>query len=213
MSDSTKENSGMSGSTKLIIGIAAVAAVCIFILVLLGLGYWSAYSALNKGKQEVAEKAANVDSALQRRHDLIPDLVEAVKGYAKHEEKVLREVTEARAKVGQVNLAGATGDPKKMGEFQKAQSELSASLGRLLVVFEKYPDLKASEGFLKFQDQKEGTENRIKVARDNYNEAVKNQNTRVNGLFSGFVARMNGFKEEPFYQADSEAHTNPKVKF
>lgn len=181
----------------------------------LGLAWVSSYGSLNSSNQAVLKAAADIDSTLQRRSDLIPNLVATVQGYATHEETVFKEVTEARAKVGQLNLkvSDVIGDPEKMKALQAAESSLQGALSRLLLVTENYPQLRAAEGFRDLQTQLEGTENRINVARGTYNKEVANHNVNVNGLFSGFVARQHGFHEATYFNADEAAKVAPKVNF
>ncbi len=154
--------------------------------------------------QAVKSSWAQVENQLQRRFDLIPNLVETVKGYAKHEKDVLTEVTNARSKVG-----GAGTVPDKIA----ANNELSGALSRLLLVVERYPDLKANQNFLHLQDELAGTENRIAVERMRYNEAVKIYNQAIKSFPANLIAGMFGFKEGAFFDAPKEAKTAPKVQF
>lgn len=183
----------------------------IIVLVVIALLAISAYSffAGNYNKfvsldQAVKSSWAQVENQLQRRYDLIPNLVETVKGYAKQEKDVLIEVTNARARVG-----GAGNVPDKIA----ANNELSGALSRLLLVVEKYPDLKSNQNFLHLQDELAGTENRIAVERMRYNEAVKTYNQAIKSFPANLLAGMFGFKEGAFFDAPKEAKVAPKVQF
>jgi len=162
------------------------------------------YNTFVRLDQAVKSAWAQVENQLQRRYDLIPNLVETVKGYAKHEREVLTEVTNARAKVG-----GAGTVPDKIA----ANNELSGALSRLLLVVERYPDLKANQNFLHLQDELAGTENRIAVERMRYNEAVKVYNQTIKSFPANLLAGMFGFKDGAFFDAAQEAKTAPKVQF
>ena len=167
--------------------------------------YYSKYNTFKRMSVEIKSSWAQVENQLQRRYDLIPNLVETVKGYAKQEREVLIEVTNARAKVG-----GAGNVPDKMA----ANNELSGALSRLLVVIEKYPELKSNQNFLRLQDELAGTENRIAVERMRYNQKVEAYNKAIAMVPGSIVAAREGFKEEPFFEAVKEAQTGPpQVKF
>jgi LemA protein len=180
---------------------------------LLAIGWISAYGSLNTSNQSVKQTWGDVQSTLQRRADLIPNLVSTVKGYAEHEEKVFREVTEARSKLGSINLGDAVNNPESMKQLQQAQTEMSGALSHLIAVAEQYPMLKASDNFRDLQSQLEGTENRINVARERYNGEVRGYNTKVNGFFARFVANSYGFKPAEFFEAAPESQKVPEVKF
>ncbi len=173
------------------------------------------YNAIQKNEEAVFAAWGDVEATYQRRADLIPNLVETVKAYAAHEKETLTEVTNARAKVGQVNIsADKLGDAAAMQKFQQAQGKLSGALSRLLVVAERYPDLKASQNFRDLQNQLEGTENRINVARQRYNKAVQKFNSSIrtfpNNLTNKFLLNL---ERKEMFKADAGAATAPKVKF
>jgi LemA protein len=193
----------------LIVGLVVLAIV-------VGLVVWgvSINNQLVALQQNVNEKSAQVQNVYQRRADLIPNLVETVKGFAAQERTVLTEVTEARAKATGVQLTPETlNDPKAMERFQAAQGQLSGALSRLLVVVEKYPELKSNQNFLQLQSQLEGTENRIAVERRRFNEAVREYNTRLGLAPGSIVARLLGFTPKAYFEAAPDAATPPKVKF
>ncbi|MBI4924697.1 MAG: LemA family protein [Bdellovibrio sp.] len=154
------------------------------------------------------EKKAQVENVYQRRMDLVPNLVNTVKGYAKHEANVFEEVTKARSQVGQVKL-----DISDMHKFEQAQTQLSSALSRLLLVVEKYPDLKANQNFLELQSQLEGTENRITIERQRFNESAREYNTYIRKFPQSIVAGFRGFKEKMYFSADPGAAKSPKVEF
>jgi LemA protein len=165
-------------------------------------------------EQNVNEKWAQVQNVYQRRADLIPNLVETVKGFATQERTVLEEVTRARASASSIQLTPeALNDPKALERFQAAQSQLSGALSRLLVTVERYPELKSNANFLALQSQLEGTENRIAVERRRFNEAVREYNTRLRLFPGSLVARFAGFQPKAFFEAAPDAATPPKVKF
>ena len=164
--------------------------------------------------QNVAEKWAQVQNVYQRRADLVPNLVETVKGFATQERTVLEEVTRARASATSIQLTPqALNDPKALERFQAAQNQLSGALSRLLVTVERYPELKSNQNFLQLQSQLEGTENRITVERMRFNEAVRDYNTKIKLMPWAVVARLAGFKEKAFFESAPGSETVPKVKF
>jgi LemA protein len=195
---------------------ALIVALVVIAVLVVAVGAWAVgiYNGLVGLEQGVNEKWAQVQNVYQRRADLIPNLVETVKGFAAQERNVLTEVTEARARATGVQLTPeALNDPKALERFQAAQGQLSGALSRLLVVVERYPELKSNQNFLQLQSQLEGTENRIAVERRRFNEAVREYNTRLN-LFPGtIVARLAGFRPKAFFEAAPDAATPPKVKF
>lgn len=192
--------------TKGTIGI--IAAIVI-------IGGWAA-SAYNSmvGEQEKATTAlANVQSAYQRRADLIPNLVEVVKGYAEHEKGTFEAVVNARAKATQITLDPTNLTPEKMKEYQQAQGELGSALGRLIAVQENYPDLKANENFKDLQVQLESTENRINEARNTFNKVVQQYNVVIRSFPKNLLAGIFGFSKMDKFEADTDAQKAPQVKF
>ncbi len=173
------------------------------------------YNAMQANEEAVKAAWGNVEASYQRRNDLIPNLVEVVKGYAKHEKETLTAVTEARAKVGSIQMSkDMLNDPKAFTQFQQAQGALSSALSRLMVVVEKYPDLKANQNFQDLQHQLEGTENRINVARTRYNKAIETFNTSIrifpNNITNKLLLQLK--LKEPF-KAEAGAEKAPQVKF
>jgi LemA protein len=188
--------------------IGIIAAV-----VIVALWASSAYNSM-VGEQEKATTAfANVQSAYQRRADLIPNLVEVVKGYASHEKQTLEGVVNARAKATQVTIDLSNMTPEKLKEYQQAQGELGAALGKLIAIQENYPDLKANENFRDLQVQLEGTENRINEARNTFNGVVQNYNTYIRKFPKNILAGIFGFNTMDKFQADAGAEKAPQVKF
>ena len=165
-------------------------------------------------KETAVEQAwGNVQSAYQRRADLVPNLVETVKGAANFEQSTLAGIAEARAKATSIQVDPANLTPEKLAEFQQAQSGLSQAIGRLLMVTENYPDLKATAAFQELQAQLEGTENRIKVERDKYNETVGEYNASVRRFPANFWAGIFGFDKKGMFEAEQSAQNAPKVQF
>src|SRR5437016_8246482 len=165
-------------------------------------------------EQNVNEKWAQVQNVYQRRADLVPNLVETVKGFAAQERTVLEEVTKARASATAIQLSPqALSDPKAVERWQAAQNQLGGALSRLLVTVERYPDLKSNANFLALQTQLEGTENRITVERRKFNEAVRDYNTRLRLFPGSVVASLGGYQAKPFFEAPGDTRTAPKVKF
>ena len=183
----------------------------VFVVLSSGCGY----NSLVEGDEAVKAAWANVENVYQRRADLIPNLVATVKGSAQHEEKVLTEVTAARASATQVKLSvDDLTDPDKVKKFEEAQSKLSGALGRLLAVTENYPDLKANAAFRDLQSQLEGTENRITVERKRYNDSVRDYNVKCRSFPTVMAAKIWGFKpKEPFKATTANAEHAPEVKF
>jgi LemA protein len=173
------------------------------------------YNTMQANEEVVIAAWGNVESSYQRRADLVPNLVEVVKGYAKHEASTLIAVTEARAKVGSMQVSkDILNDPASLNKFQQAQGQLSGALSRLMVVVEKYPDLKANQNFMDLQKQLEGTENRINVARERYNSAVQTFNTSIrtfpNSLTNSLLLHL---QRKEAFKAEEGAKVAPKIKF
>ena len=181
------------------------------------LGFWGAgsYNRLVRLDQAVQAQWGQVENVYQRRADLVPNLVATVKGAAAFEKDTFTAVTEARARAGQAqgNAANAPNDPAALQQFQQAQDQLGAALSRLMVVVERYPDLKATANFRELQAQLEGTENRIAVERMRYSEAVRDYNTRIRLFPASLVASLRGFKEKAYFEATPGSQEPPKVKF
>ena len=183
------------------------------VLLLLAVFCISKYNGLVDAEAAVDKKWADVESVYQRRADLIPNLVATVKGYAEHEESTLQTVTDARTRATSITIDPATATPEQMEAWMAAQDELTGALGRLIAVAESYPDLKANQNFLQFQAQLEGTENRISVERQKYNEAVKEYNVYVRRFPSNIVASMFDFESKPMFEAQAGAEVAPVVQF
>ena len=183
------------------------------LILLLGGCGCSGYNGLVRTDQNVKGKWANVESDYQRRSDLIPNLVNTVKGAADFEKTTLEAVVNARAQATQTKIDVTNLSPEKVAEFQKAQSQLSGAIGRLLVTMEKYPELKATDAFRDLQSQLEGTENRIKVSRNDFNSAVQEYNTSVKKFPMVLFSGMFGFKEKGFFAAEAGAEKAPTVDF
>jgi len=188
--------------------IAIIAAVVI-------IGAWaaSAYNSMVQVQEKATTSLANVQSAYQRRADLIPNLVETVKGYAAHEKQTLEDVVSARSKATSISLDPENITPEKLKQFQQAQGELGSALGRLIAIQENYPDLKANENFRDLQVQLEGTENRINEARNSYNNAVQHYNVVVRSFPKNLLAGMFGFDKMTKFEAEAGAEKAPQVKF
>lgn len=186
--------------------------VVLFIVVLGGCGC-SGYNSMVKLDENVKAKWANVQSDYQRRSDLIPNLVNTVKGAANFEQETLTKVVEARAKATSVQIDPANLTPEKVAEFQQAQAGVTSALSRLLAVVEAYPDLKANQNFMDLQKQLEGTENRIKVSRNDFNAAVQEYNVTVRRFPNNIFAGLFGFRVKEGFKADPGAEKAPEVKF
>lgn len=190
--------------------IAIVAAV-----VLLGGFLWikGTYNSMVTADEGVSAAWAQVENVYQRRADLIPNLVATVKGYAEHEAATLEDVTAARSRATQVVVDPSDLEPEEIARFNKAQDELSSALGRLLMITENYPDLKANENFRDLQAQLEGTENRIATERMKFNEAARSYNTLIRRFPDNIIASMFDFEKKGYFEAQEGAETAPKVEF
>ena len=186
------------------------------VAVLLLLAYSSvknSYNSMVSMEEGVTAQWSQVENVYQRRTDLIPNLVNTVKGYADFEKETLTQVIEARAKATQVTVDPTKLDAQSIQKFQEAQTGLSSALGRLMVVMEKYPDLKANQGFLDLQAQLEGTENRITVERQKFNESAQGYNTLIRKFPKNIYAGMFGFEKKAYFEAEKGAEKAPQVQF
>jgi LemA protein len=200
---------------KFAIGCGGLLVIIIFIAFVIGLFFWGTYNRLVGLQQGVDTQWAQVQTVYQRRADLIPNLVNTVQGAANFEKSTLTDITNARASVGRVQLdaSKAPTDAAQLQQFQAAQSELSNALSRLLVVVERYPELKANQNFLTLQAQLEGTENRISVERNKFNTTVQDYNVAVRRFPTNMIAGMFGFSPRPFFAAQPGAEKAPTVNF
>ena len=188
-----------------IIWIVVIAA-----LVILGVGI---YNGLVNQEENVTKAWANVENQYQRRADLIPNLVNTVKGYASHEQETLQAVVEARAKATSISVDAESMTAEQLKEFQEAQNQVSGALGRLIAVSESYPDLKANQNFLELQSQLEGTENRIAVERKNFNDTVQKFNSAIRRFPQTLFANLLGFEKKPYFEAEAGSEKAPTVGF
>lgn len=186
--------------------------ICVALFALCGLSSCN-YNSLVEKQQGVDQAWAEVENQYQRRSDLIPNLVNTVKGYSTHEEATLTKVTEARAKATSITIDPENLNEETLAKYQAAQNELSGALKSLLAVTEAYPDLKANQNFLNLQAQLEGTENRVTVARKRYTESVQEYNTSIKKFPTVIYAGWFGFKEKPQFKAEAGAEKAPEVKF
>src|SRR3984893_10672315 len=200
---------------KFALGCGGLLVILLFIVLVIGLFFWGSYNRLVTLDQEVNKRWGDVQTVYQRRADLIPNLVNTVAGAANFEKSTLTEVTNARASVGRVQLdpAKAPTDAAQLQHFQEAQGQLSNALSRLLVVSERYPELRATRNFQELQAQLEGTENRIAVERNNVNSEVQNFNTAVRRFPTNMIAGMFGFSPKPFFVSQQGAERAPTVNF
>ena len=187
--------------------------ITIVVIVLVALWGISSYNGLVGMDENVSNKWANVETQYQRRSDLIPNLVNTVKGYAKHESQTLEAVMAARSQATQVKIAPSNCTPQQLAAYQKAQGDVTTALGKLLAITENYPDLKANQNFLELQSQLEGTENRINVARKDFNDSAKKYNTSLRRFPRNIIASMFGFEKRNYFEAEAGAEKAPKVEF
>lgn len=187
--------------------------ITIVVIVLVALWGISSYNGLVGMDENVSNKWANVETQYQRRSDLIPNLVNTVKGYAKHESQTLEAVMAARSQATQVKIDPSNCTPQQLAAYQKAQGDVTTALGKLLAITENYPDLKANQNFLELQSQLEGTENRINVARKDFNDSAKKYNTSLRRFPRNIIASMFGFEKRNYFEAEAGAEKAPKVDF
>ncbi len=196
-----------------LIGLGVLGAI-VLIAVLIGLSVQGTYNSIVAQQQNVEAQWGQVENVYQRRADLIPNLVATVKGYAAHESNVLEAVTASRSQVGSLRVTpDILNNPAEFQKFQQAQAGLTSALSRLMVVVERYPDLKANQNFLELQSQLEGTDNRISNERRHFNEAAQTYNTRIMQFPANIVARFFGFQPKPYFQAAEGAKKAPAVDF
>ena len=187
--------------------------ITIVVIALVALWGISSYNGLVGMDENVSNQWANVETQYQRRSDLIPNLVNTVKGYAKHESQTLEAVMAARSQATQVKIDPSNCTPQQLAAYQKAQGDVTTALGKLLAITENYPDLKANQNFLELQSQLEGTENRINVARKDFNDSAKEYNTSLRRFPSNIIASMFGFEKRNYFEAEAGAEKAPKVEF
>lgn len=187
--------------------------ITIVVIVLVALWGILSYNGLVGMDENVSNQWANVETQYQRRSDLIPNLVNTVKGYAKHESQTLEAVMAARSQATQVKIDPSNCTPQQLAAYQKAQGDVTTALGKLLAITENYPDLKANQNFLELQSQLEGTENRINVARKDFNDSAKKYNTSLRRFPRNIIASMFGFEKRNYFEAEAGAEKAPKVEF
>lgn len=187
--------------------------ITIVVIVLVALWGILSYNGLVEMDEKVSNQWANVETQYQRRSDLIPNLVNTVKGYAKHESQTLEAVMAARSQATQVKIDPSNCTPQQLAAYQKAQGDVTTALGKLLAITENYPDLKANQNFLELQSQLEGTENRINVARKDFNDSAKKYNTSLRRFPRNIIASMFGFEKRNYFEAEAGAEKAPKVEF
>ena len=187
--------------------------ITIVVIVLVALWGILSYNGLVGMDENVSNQWANVETQYQRRSDLIPNLVNTVKGYAKHESQTLEAVMAARSQATQVKIDPSNCTPQQLAAYQKAQGDVTTALGKLLAITENYPDLKANQNFIELQSQLEGTENRINVARKDFNDSAKEYNTSLRRFPRNIIASMFGFEKRNYFEAEAGAEKAPKVEF
>ena len=187
--------------------------ITIVVIVLVALWGILSYNGLAGMDENVSNQWANVGTHYQRRSDLIPNLVNTVKGYAKHESQTLEAVMAARSQATQEKIDPSNCTPQQLAAYQKAQGDVTTALGKLLAITENYPDLKANQNFLELQSQLEGTENRINVARKDFNDSAKEYNTSLRRFPRNIIASMFGFEKRNYFEAEAGAEKAPKVEF
>lgn len=187
--------------------------ITIVVIVLVALWGILSYNGLVGMDENVSNQWANVETQYQRRSDLIPNLVNTVKGYAKHESQTLEAVMAARSQATQVKIDPSNCTPQQLAAYQKSQGDVTTALGKLLAITENYPDLKANQNFLELQSQLEGTENRINVARKDFNDSAKKYNTSLRRFPRNIIASMFGFEKRNYFEAEAGAEKAPKVEF
>ena len=187
--------------------------ITIVVIVLVALWGILSYNGLVEMDEKVSNQWANVETQYQRRSYLIPNLVNTVKGYAKHESQTLEAVMAARSQATQVKIDPSNCTPQQLAAYQKAQGDVTTALGKLLAITENYPDLKANQNFLELQSQLEGTENRINVARKDFNDSAKEYNTSLRRFPRNIIASMFGFEKRNYFEAEAGAEKAPKVEF
>lgn len=187
--------------------------ITIVVIVLVALWGILSYNGLVGMDENVNNQWANVETQYQRRSDLIPNLVNTVKGYAKHESQTLEAAMAARSQATQVKIDPSNCTPQQLAAYQKAQGDVTTALGKLLAITENYPDLKANQNFLELQSQLEGTENRINVARKDFNDSAKKYNTSLRRFPRNIIASMFGFEKRNYFEAEAGAEKAPKVEF
>lgn len=205
------ENSKLSKPLIIVLSIF----VGLFVLIVIGFSwFFSTRNNIVRKEETVSSSWAQVQNQYQRRYDLIPNLVETVKGYAEHEKEAFTQVIQARSQATSFNITPEVlNNPESFKKFEAMQGELSSALSRLMAISENYPELKANQNFLSLQSQLEGTENRISVERNRYNESIKSYNTFIKMFPQSFVASMSNFTAKPYFEASQNAQVTPKVEF